>query len=319
MGNVQVESNGDVVYVIYDRIDPADGKIDVLFFRNLDSVYGYVVYDYLSMFESGTIFSMDIVVDSEDKLHIAMLEDDGLPPADVPLLRYRSNTSVDGLGNMSQVWLIDPGSLGLDEDALSISLYTVSDVVRMAIASVWEWTGLDGIYIDSCAISGCTDQQTHRVDLPTSWDTFSVINDVELTGIGTFLYLSFIGDNDPAGAEQQVWFKEALSAADPINVSASVTLKFGLEMVKVAAQPNPSGILGFPAMTWAESNLLSIQYYVSDGVFYKTTVYDTDCTSSVPEGDVAVNGNILSGVWDACSNTWFTTGAYFENLPVIIK
>jgi hypothetical protein len=318
MGNVQVESNGNVVYVVYDRIDPVDGKIDVLFFRNLDTVYSYVVNDYIGLAESGTIYRMDLVVDSADKLHVALVDDDGLPPNDVPLLKYRSNVTVDGLGNMFQRWNIDNGLLGLDGELLSISLYTVSDVVRMAIATVWEWTGLDGIYIDSCAISGCTDQQTHRVDLPTSWDTFSVINDVELTGIGTYLYLSFIGNNDVMGSDQ-VWYKEALTAVDPINVSASVTLKYDLDMVKVAAQPNPAGILGFPVMTWAESNLFTIQYYVYDGLFNKTTVYDTDCTSSVPEGDAAANGNILAGVWDACSNTWFTTGAYFGSLPVIIK
>jgi hypothetical protein len=27
----------------------------------------------------------------------------------------------------------------------------------------------------------------------------------------------------------------------------------------------------------------------------------------------------LSGVWDACGDTWFTTQAYLEQLPLILK
>ncbi|MGC9424173.1 hypothetical protein, partial [Vibrio sp.] len=55
------------------------------------------------------------------------------------------------------------------------------------------------------------------------------------------------------------------------------------------------------------------------GLFFKTLVYNTTCGTSLPAGDIGSNGYYFSGVWDACLNTWFSSQAWLNNLPLVLK
>ncbi|MDF1521162.1 MAG: hypothetical protein P1P73_11890 [Brevefilum sp.] len=322
-GNIWVTARGGTAYVIYDRI--YEGRIAELWYKELTKLppNSGRVYWYTEYFETGYIYSLDMAIDSGGRLHVTYLDNftfTGSPPYTDRLI-YRSNVTTYIDGTMTQGWAIASGeSLGQDVD-VSLSFYTDAGIERVAVASIWVPFGLDSIYIDSCDVAGCANHHTHQVFLPSSWNAFSVIDDIEILGIDTNLYLGFIGDdNTSTTGVEQVYYKNAFSTNDPGEPSEdTATFKMDLEMTRVDPRPESSISQPFPVMAWAESDIVTTKFYAYDGLFFKTLVYNTTCGTSFPAGDIGSNGYYFSGDWDACLNTWFSSQAWLNNLPLVLK
>lgn len=326
-GNVWVVSNGYSVYAVYDRKYLTDGmgRIGALMYKQLTnlSMTG-VAYDYISLFETGFIYGLDMVIDTADKLHIAILDNytvTGAPPY-TDRLFYRSNRTAAVDGTMTQGRTIATGtSLGEDVDP-SISLYLDSvSGPRVGIASTWRPAGKDYIYIDSCTVEGCNSIGTHLVDLPSSWDTYSIIEDLEIQGSGEELFLGFIGDDNtaPTGAPQ-VYFTDAFDTTFFMEPSdGSATFKYDLEMVLLEPRPESPATADVPVVSWGESDFVTATYYSAGWLTPAVKFSEDNCLESLLSGDVGANGSYYAGVWDACADTWFTTQAWREQLPLIVK
>lgn len=324
-GNVRVISNGYSVYAVYDRMYLPNGRVSALMYKELtNTATTGVVYDYTSYFETGYIYGLDMVIDTADKLHIAIMDNltlTGSPPYTDRLI-YRSNRETQADGTMSQGWTIVTGvPLGEDVEP-SISLYIDSvDGPRVGIASIWTTSGIDDIFIDSCKVEGCEEHESIIVNLPSSWLTYSIITDLETQGMGEELFLSFIGDDNtaPTGAPQ-VYFTQAFDTTfftEPSDGSA--TFKFDLEMVLLEPRPESPATADVPVVSWGESNLVTATYYSAGWLTEPVKFSEDSCPESLLSGDVGSNGSYYSGVWDACGDTWFTTQAWTAQLPLIVK
>lgn len=326
-GNVQVVSNGYSVYAVYDRKYLSDGmgRIGALMYKQLTnlSITG-VAYDYISFFETGYIYGLDMVIDTADKLHIAIMDNYTVTGASpyTDRLFYRSNRTAGADGTMTQGWNIVTGaSLGEDIDP-SISIYI--DAVngpRIGIASIWRPAGKDYIYIDSCTVVGCDFKGSRVVDLPDSWNSFSEIEDLEIQGRDEYLFLGFIGDDNtaPTGAPQ-IYFTEAFDTTIFLEPSdGTATFKFDLEMVLLDPREGSPATVQIPVVSWGESNLVTATYFSAGWLTPAVRFSEDTCPESLLSGDVGSNGYYYSGVWDACSDTWFTTQAWTEKLPLIVR
>jgi len=324
-GNVRVVSNGYSVYAIYDRKYLTDGmgRIGALMYKELtDPTNTGVAYDYINYSETGYIYGLDMVIDNADKLHIAILDNftntSGSPYTD--RLFYRSNVTVDSLGTMTQGRTIATGTYLGEGTVPSISIYTDTLTgLRVGIASIWGPWGLDSIYIDSCTVDGCEFMGTYVVDLPSSWSSMSFIDDLEIQGRGEELFLSFIGD-DSMTEHSQVYYTEAFDTTIFIEASdGSSTYKLDLEMVLLEPRPGSLASSAIPVMSWGESDLGTATYYSAGFLSDVVKISEDQCLDSLLSGDVGSNGIYYAGVWDACSNTWFTTQVWKTQLPIIVK
>ncbi|HPR35383.1 MAG TPA: hypothetical protein PKY64_06885 [Anaerolineaceae bacterium] len=321
-GIVKVVQRGSIVYAVYDQINQ-NLRITALFYKDFTHSDNHgLVYDYDYHFESGYVYGMDMVIDVNGGLHVAILDNytnTGDPPFTERLF-YRSNVTTDTLGTMTQGMTIAEG-IGLGEDVEpSISIYTDSaSEPRIGIASIWTPSGIDDIYIDSCTVNGCEFVGYHVVGLPSSWNTYSAIEDLEIQGSGEELFLSFIGD-DSQSAAPQVYFTEAFDTTifmEPSDGSASY--KFDLDMVLLEPRPESPATDEVPIVSWGESDLVKATYYSAGWLTPAVKVSEDNCLDSLLLGDVGSNGSYYAGVWDACSDTWFTTQAWTEQLPLIVK
>lgn len=324
-GNVWVVSNGYSAYAVYDRMYLPNGRVGALMYKELtNTATTGLVYDYISYFETGYIYGLDMVIDTADKLHIAIMDNftvTGSPPY-TDRLHYRSNREAQADGTMTQAWTIATGtSLGEDVDP-SISIYTdLEDGPRIGIASIWTATGIDDIYIDSCNLVGCEYKGTTTVALPSSWNTYSQMEDLEIQGRGELIFVGFIGDDNtaPTGAPQ-VYFTQALDTTffyDPSDGSA--TFKNDLEMVLLDPRPGSPSTAPIPVISWAESDLVTTAYFSAGWMTLPVKISEDDCVESTASGNIGSNGIYFSGVWDACGNTWFTTQTWNAQLPLIVK
>lgn len=326
-GNVRVVARGDKAYAVYDRMYTNEGsfygRISELMYKELTQPSNNGrIYSFIDHLETASLYSLDLGVDSQGNLHVGYHVDyttGGATPYPEGISLH-SNTSIEPNNDMAQHWFIYEGN-DLNEDVhVSLSFYLDSDnVERVALASISQISPtMDLIFIDSCVANGCTDQDSHLVTLPSSWSTYSVIDEVEILGIEQTLYISFIGFDSVV--PQQVYFMEAYSSNTPTNLSQTDdTWKFTLEMTKVEGR-DPSFPASFPAIAWIESNLTSItNYYVSDGFLKKTLVFSKYCDPVFSVGDISSNGIYLSGAWLDCGDTWFSTQAWTDQLPLIMK
>ena len=326
-GNVFVVSNGYAVYAVYDRKYLTDGmgRIGALMYKELTDISNTgVAYDYINFFETGYIYGLDMVIDTADKLHIAIQDNytvTGTPPYTERIF-YRSNRTTQADGTMTQGMTIVTGTSIVEDVDPSISIYIDAvDGPRIGIANTWRPSGKDFIYIDSCTVDGCEYIGSHLVDLPNSWLTFSVITDVEIQGRDEYLFLGFIGDDNtaPTGAPQ-IYFTDAFDTTMFFEPSdGSATFKYDLEMNMIESRAGSGGIAPIPVITWAESDWITATYFAEGWLSEVVKVSEDKCPESMVEGDVGSNGIYLSGVWDACSDTWFTTQAWMEQLPLIVK
>ena len=319
-GTVQVIARGETVYAIYDRAY-SDGRTADLWYTRLagGSVTGRVAW-WIEAFETVFFHSLDLGIDESGFLHVGSHYNwtTGGPPAG-ERLEIRSNRSTLADGQMDQIWIITTSSLQDEDIPVSLSFYQDGTTQRVALASVFQPATLDQIWVDSCTAVGCTAKADIPVDLPTSWDTFSVVDDVEIEGIDETLFLSFIGDDNtaPTGAPQ-VYYTDAHDTSTILEPSeGSATFKFDLEMTTVKNRVDAPFVI--PVMAWAESNFVTATHFVAGFYTPAVKISEDNCTETMVSGNIASNDIYLSGVWDACSNTWFTTQAWNTHLPLITK
>ncbi|HBO33830.1 MAG TPA: hypothetical protein DD636_03690 [Anaerolineaceae bacterium] len=319
-GNVWVTAHGSTAYAVYDRPD-IGGRTADLWYKRIagGSVTGRVAW-FIENFETVDFYSLDLGIDESGFLHVGYHYNwtTGGPPAG-ERLEIRSNRSTLADGQMDQIWIITTSSLQDEDIPVRLSFYQDGTTQRVALASVFQPATLDQIWVDSCTAVGCTAKADIRVDLPTSWDTFSVVDDVEIEGIDETLFLSFIGDDNtaPTGAPQ-VYYTDAHDTSTILEPSeGSATFKFDLEMTTVKNRVDAPFVI--PVMAWAESNFVTATHFVAGFYTPAVKISEDNCTETMVSGNIASNDIYLSGVWDACSNTWFTTQAWNTQLPLITK
>ncbi|MBP6069079.1 MAG: hypothetical protein KA465_02335 [Anaerolineaceae bacterium] len=323
-GNVRVVARGDKAYAVYDRMDLGTGRISELLYKELSSpdlttgrVYSYTDHD-----TNGFVYSLDLGIDSQGFLHVGFHDNipDLTPPPDYTERVSLHSTAQRIDGDMLQHWFIAAGAV-LDESIpVSLSFYNDSSDVERVVLADGEGTPDDLIYVDSCVAVGCTNKDSHQVDLPSSWDTYSVISDIEILGIGQTLHLSFIGLDNTTIKKQVYYMDDAFSSDPPINISHTEdTQKLTLEMTPVVGR-DPDYPLIFPATAWMETDFASkTDYFVFDGLFIKTHVFGKYCDPVFSTAYISSNGIYFSGVWVACYSTWFSTQAWTNQLPLIMK
>lgn len=319
-GKVMIVANGDKAYALYDRVAP-NSLIGSLWYKDLTSPSNSLIaYSFIDNSETGAHFSWDAGIDSQGYLHLAFLYNDsvGLPPS-TNHLKYRSNRATDLGGTMTQGWSIADSNM-LEIDApISLAFYLDGAIETIAMAWVYELMGVDVISVESCPTAGCGIKGSEIISLPSAWETVSIISDVELVGIGTYLYLGFIGDNNPDAEEQVYFMSDIYGTAALAAISQNrPTSKFDLEAAKVYSRPETGYAISFAGFSWGESNFSSIEYY-SYALGETIRVYQTTCTSSPVAGDSASNGIYHAGVWEACLGSWFSTQANLNQLPLIVK
>ncbi|MDY0125724.1 MAG: hypothetical protein RBS09_05960 [Anaerolineaceae bacterium] len=323
-GNVMVIAKGGIAYAVYDR-PYTDGRTVDLWYRIVSGTPAYAgrVAWFIENFETVDFYSLDLGIDESGFLHVGYHYNwtTGGPAPFDERLELRSNRSTLADGQMDQVWVITT-SASTDQDIpVSLSFYQDGTTQRVALASGYHPSTVDQIWVSSCTAVGCTSKADVKVNLPSSWDTLSIIEDVEILGLQDYLYLSFIGDDNtaPTGAEQVYYKFDAFSADPPIQPSSgSATWKYDLEMTPVVARPE-SAADDFPMMAWGETSITLNEFFVYDGLTQKIKIYDTNCITNLPIGEIASNGIYFSGVWDDCYNTMFSTQAWTEQLPLILK
>jgi hypothetical protein len=322
-GNVWVTAHGSTAYAVYDRPD-IGGRTADLWYKRIagGSVTGRVAW-FIENFETVDFYSLDLGIDESGFLHVGYHYNwtTGTPPPYAERLELRSNRSTLADFQMDQIWVI-VSSVSIDQDIpVSLSFYQAGATQRIALASGYHPGTLDQIWVSSCTAVDCIGKTDFKVALPASWDTFSVIEDVEILGLQDYLYLSFIGDDNtaPTGAEQVYYKYDAFSSDPPLQPSSgSASWKYDLEMTPVIARPE-SAADDFPMMAWGETNLVLNEFFVFDGIANKVKVYETDCITNLPIGEIGSNGIYFSGVWDDCYNTIFSTQAWTTQLPLITK
>ena len=90
-------------------------------------------------------------------------------------------------------------------------------------------------------------------------------------------------------------------------------------MVLLDPREGSPATVQIPVVSWGESNLVTATYFSAGWLTPAVRFSEDTCPESLLSGDVGSNGYYYSGVWDACSDTWFTTQAWTEKLPLIVR
>ena len=318
VGNVMVVARENKVYALYDAIDSSD-RIGSLWYREMtDTSNKGIIYWYADNFESGYLYSWDAGIDSGGYLHVAFLDNSGVgaPPYPERLL-YRSNRSTQSDGQMTQAWSIRATNNLEEKTPISLVFYDRGSVENVIVASVDEESGIDRILMTRCEANGCDLKGYILANLPSAWSTYSVITDVELVGNADKLYLGFIGYKESGPTSHVYVMADAFSSSSPLNQSEGrAGYKFDLEAVLVDSRPEITPSKKSPAFFWGEIDGSSKRFYSSNGLMI-VKIHDSNCVALPLTGETASNGYHYAGVWDACSNSWFSAQAYTNQLPLI--
>ena len=322
-GLVRVISKENTAYAVYDRLH-SSGYVDSVWYKKMEELTttGLVV-SYLDVLEEAYIYSIDLAMDNNGKLHLAYI-DEATYSAN-PRLFYRSNATTNMDGSMSRSWAIAFGGTGLlDNVKPSIEFYNDGSDTFVMTASVWEISGNQVIFVDRCNITGCTDKSSSSPTLVnTDWNSTAEI--LEFKGLGTFntYTLSFIGHND-LSPNYQVWYWVSPFSGNPTQVTDTAHAKSQLNMVDGIIP-----VVGFvehwqvsdPIISYLEkvfiydieNELREVKTYVCPGL---SKFNSSDMASYV---DLMANSIPVAGVWNYCGTTRFSTNAYLIDLPILLK
>ena len=316
-GNVWVTARGATAYAVYDR--PAgNGRTADLWYQQLagGSAIGRVDW-FFGELKTAEIYSLDLGIDDGGFLHVGYHFNwtiNGSQPYN-ERMALRSNRATQPDGQMSQVWLTLDGFL-IEYTPVSLSFYQTGASQRVALAfgSYYQ------VWVDSCAVLGCGSQAMDELVWTGGWSIHGSISDVEILGSGDILQVGFVGNSNLTPASRdQVYFKT--NAFDTSN-SQQITYglsgsKHDLEMTHVASRSGAGA--QFTILAWGETDLNVNEVYVYDGIQNLVKVHTSNCAANLPSGEIGSNGVYLSGVWDVCDNTIFTTQAWNTQLPLITK
>ncbi len=330
-GNVRVVARGNKAYAVYDRMHtvegPFFGRSDELMYKELtDPSNKGRVYSYIDHLESAFIYSLDLGIDSQGYLHVGLHEN--YATSEFERLFLHSNASADPNGDMAQHWLISDSN-SIDEHVpVSLSFGKISGIEYVALTSVDVLNAnVDNIWIDSCVSDGCDNKNSYKVVLPSSWDTYSHIEEVKIQGGDDYLDLGFIGHDD-SFSNGQVYYKKAYSSDNPKLLSYEpYSSKSHLNMVSIVSRdPLYTGRSALTSIVWLEATFnidstYRYRFFTYDVPEFnkKVEVYEEVCSYPDVGGDIHSNGSYFSGVWYVCEDTWFSTQAWTNQLPLIMK
>jgi hypothetical protein len=317
-GNVWVTASGTTAYAVYDR--PAgNGRTADLWYQQLAGGSAIGRVDWFSLeLKTAEIYSLDLGIDEGGFLHVGYHYNwtiSGTPPF-AERMELRSNRATQPDGQMSQVWLQLEGFL-IEYTPVSLSFYHSGTTQRVAVAfgSYYQ------VWVDSCTAIGCGSRANDEVAWPVSWGLGSEVSDVEILGIGENLHVGFIGNSNstPISTDQVYYTFDAFDVTAPEQISSgSATSKYDLQMTRVNARPE-SAADHFAVVAWGESSPTVNEFFIYDGILNTIKVYATNCVANLPSGEIGSNGFYVSGVWDDCGNTMFSTQAWTTQLPLIVK
>ena len=322
-GLVRVIAKGNTAYAVYDRIH-SSGYVDSVWYKKLEELTttGLVV-SYLDVLEEAYIHSLDLAMDNNGKLHLAYIDEATYSPN--PRLYYRSNVTTNMDRSMSQNWAIEFGAPGLQDNVKpSIDFYNNGSDIFVMIASVWENSGNQMIYVDRCNIIGCTDKSSSSPTLVnTDWNSIAEIQEVKVLGTLNTFMLSFIGHND-LSSDDQVWYWVSPFSGNPTQVTDTAHAKSQLNMVDGFIP-----VVGF-VENWQVSDpiisyLEKVSIYDVQNGLREVKTYVCPGLSKFNSSDMAsyvdsMAGSIpVAGIWNYCGTTRFSTNAYLNNLPIILK
>ncbi len=322
-GLVRVTAKDDTAYAVYDRLH-SSGYVDSVWYKKIDEMTttGLIV-SYSVVTEEAFIYSLDLAIDNSKKLHLAYIDQATYSPN--PRLYYRSNATTNMDGSMSQIWAIEFGAPGLKNNVKpSIHFYNDGSNTFVKIASVWENSLNQMIYVDSCNINGCSDKTNISPTLSNiDWNTSSKI--LEVKGLGTLntYTLSFIAYNDLSPI-YQVWYWVLPFSGNPTQVTDTNYAKYQLNIVDSLIP-----IIGY-LERWEDHGLVASFsdrvsiYDVNYGVReVKTSVcpgaYTNVSSDMASYVDIMADTLPVAGVWNVCSTTFFSNNAFLVDLPLIMK
>ena len=205
----------------------------------------------------------------------------------------------------------------IDYTPVSLSFYHVGATQRVAIGfgSYYQ------VYVDSCTVIGCDTPDTREVALPTDWWINALLKKVDILGIGENLHVGFIGNSfsTPISTDQVYYTFDAFDGTAPERISFGLdTSKYDLQMVRVNARPESTAD-HFAVVAWGELSSTKYEFFIYDGILNTVKVHASNCVWNLPGGEIGSNGFYVSGVWDNCGNTMFSTQAWATQLPMIVK
>lgn len=316
-GNVWVTASGTTAYAVYDR-PSGNGRTADLWYQQLagGTAIGRVDW-FFSELKTVEIYSLDLGIDEGGFLHVGYhynwTINNALPFAE--RMELRSNRATQPDGQMSQVWLTLDGFL-IEFTPVSLSFYQAGPSQRVALAFGYY----NQVWVDSCTVMGCGSQSNDEVMWPTYWGPGSELSDVEILGIGDYLHVAFIGNSNfsPISTDQVYYTSDAFSVTAPRQVTSDTpTSKHDLGITRADRRPEDgSGV--YAVLAWGETNQALNQFFVYDG-FNIINIYETSCTSNLPRKEIGSNSFHVSGVWDDCGNTVFTSQAKIQHIPMIVK
>jgi hypothetical protein len=322
-GLVRVIARGNTAYAVYDRLH-SSGYVDSVWYKKMEEISSTgLVISYLDVLEEAYIYSMDMAMDDYGKLHVAYIDEATYSPN--PRLYYRSNTTTNMDGSMSQNWAIAFGAPGLQENVRpSINFFNNGTDTFVMIASVWQNSGNQMIYLDFCNVLDCSGKESQSPTLSnTDWNSSSEI--WEIKGLGTFntYTLSFIGHND-LSTNDQVWYWVSPFSGNPTQVTDTTYAKSQLNMVDSLIP-----VVGF-VENWQVSNpiisyLEKVSIYDVQNGLREVKTYVCPGLSKFNSSDMASYVDLnaesipVAGVWNYCGTTRFSTNAYLIDLPIMLK
>lgn len=316
-GNVWVTARGTMAYAVYDR-QAGNGRTADLWYQQLagGSAVGRVDW-FFGELKTAEIYSLDLGIDDGGFLHVGYHYNwtiNGTPPF-AERMELRSNRATQPDGQMSQVWLLLDGFL-IEYTPVSLSFYLSGASQRVALAFGYY----NQAWVDSCAVIGCGSQSNDEVTWPIGWGLGSEISDVEILGVGDYLHVGFIGNSKltPISTDQVYYTSDAFSVTAPKQVTMDTpTLKYDLGITRADRRPeNGTGVSA--VLAWGETSQALNEFFVYDG-FNIIKVYETSCIANLPSKEITSHGFFVSGVWDDCGDTIFTSQAKVQHLPMIVK
>ena len=322
-GLVRVGAKGNTAYVVYDRLH-SSGYVDSVWYKKIEDLTttGLVV-SYLDVMEEAFIYSLDLAIDNNQKLHLAYIDQEKYFAS--PRLFYRSNATTYMDGSMSQNWAIAFGDPALNGNVKPcIHLYSDGSSTFVNIVSVWDNGVNQMIYIDSCNIIGCTAKTSISPTLSNSnWGESSKV--LEVKGLGTLnkYALSFIAHNDLSSV-YQVWYWVSPFSGNPTQITDTIYAKSQLNMVDglipivgfLESWDNHGLVASFSDRVSIYDNnngLREVKTSVCPGAY---TSVSSDMASYV---DIMANSIPVAGVWNVCSTTFFSSNAFLIDLPLMTK
>ncbi len=316
-GKVWVTASGSTAYAVYDR-PAANERTAELWYQQLAGGTAIGRVDWFSgELKTVEIYSLDMGIDEGGFLHVGYHYNWTIsgPPPYTERMELRSNRATQPDGQMSQVWLQLEGFL-IEYTPISLSFYQVGPSQRVAVAFGYY----NQVWVDSCDVIGCGSKANDEVMWPIYWGPGSELSDVKILGIGDYLNVAFIGNSkySPISTDQVYYTSDAFSVTAPKQVTMETpTSKYDLGITRADRRPEDgSGV--YAVLAWGETSPTQNQFFVYDG-FNVIKIYETSCTGNVPRKEIGSNGFYVSGVWDDCGDTIFTSQAKIQHLPMIVK